>query len=173
MTSPDESPLPDSPDADDQPLANPGARPPIDRSEHATGSSEIESRPDDSPLLYTDLDAPKPSDADPPPQARWLAFGSILLGGLLGGLIGYGTGDLMSSSSVIAALGAVGGAALGALGVGVVAGLTLRAMNEWHAVEHPESETRAASGLVLRTPEPEHETSDRTDPVDDGADETA
>lgn len=109
-------------------------------------------RPSDehTPLLYTDLDAPPPADPTPPTGARWLAFGSILIGGLLGGLIGYGTADLMVESSLVVAVGGLIGAIAGAVGVGVVAGLTLRAMNEWKSVEHPESETRAASGLILR-----------------------
>lgn len=114
------------------------------------GAMEARPSSDDTPLLYTDLQAPQPAESDPPPQARWLAFASILIGGLLGGLIGYGTADLMTTSSVVVALGAVVGAALCALGVGVVASLTLRAMNEWNVVKHPESETRAASGLVMK-----------------------
>lgn len=109
-------------------------------------------RPSDeqTPLLYTDLEAPPPADPTPPAAARWLAFGSILVGGLLGGLIGYGTADLMVDSSLVVAIGGLIGAIAGAVGVGVVAGLTLRAMNEWNSIEHPESETRAASGLILR-----------------------
>ena len=116
------------------------------------GSTAMEARPtgDDTPLIYSDLAAPRPAESDPPPQARWLAFVSILVGGLLGGLIGYGTADLMSTSSVVIALGGVAGAALCAIGVGVVANLTLRAMNEWSVVKHPESETRASSGLVMK-----------------------
>ena len=113
----------------------------------------VERRSDDSPLLYTDLDAPDPADPTPPAAARWLAFGSILLGGLLGGLIGYGTADLMVESSAVVAAGGLLGAVAGAVGVGIVAGLTLRAMNEWRSVDHPESETRAASGLIVREPD--------------------
>ena len=115
-----------------------------------TPSGSLQRADAGSPLLYTDLEAPEPADPTPPTGARLLAFGSILLGGLLGGLIGYGTADLMVDSSVIAALGGLGGALAGAIGVGVVATLTLRAMNEWNSVEHPESETRASSGLVVR-----------------------
>jgi predicted lipid-binding transport protein (Tim44 family) len=110
----------------------------------------IERRSDDTPLLYGDLEAPVPVDPTPPATARWLAFGSILLGGLLGGLIGYGTADLMADSAMVVAIGGLVGAICGALGVGVVASLTLRAMNEWKSVDHPESETRASSGLILR-----------------------
>jgi hypothetical protein len=116
----------------------------------ADDSGQVQPRTDDSPLLYTDLDAPEPVDPSPPAAARWLAFGSILVGGLLGGLIGYGTADLMVDSSALVALGGFLGAVAGAVGVGVVAGLTLRAMNEWKSIDHPESETRASSGLILR-----------------------
>lgn len=105
---------------------------------------------DGAPLLYQDLVAPEPADPDPPPAARWLAFAAILVAGLLGGLIGYGTADLLSESSLIVGLGGIAGAAIGAVGVGVVAGLTLRAMNEWRSVSHPEGETRASSGLIVR-----------------------
>ena len=133
MTDSDESPAPT-----DGPLAPlPGS---------------LQRRGGQSPLLYTDLDAPQPADPRPPSSARWLAFGSILLGGLLGGLIGYGTADLMVSSSLVVTLGGLGGAIAGAIGVGVVAMLTLRAMNEWRSVSYPESETRASSGLVVREP---------------------
>ncbi len=103
-----------------------------------------------SPIPFEDLKAPTPIPATPPMGARVLAFGSILVGGLLGGMIGYGTGDLMATSSIWAGVGALVGAAAGAIGVGVVANLTMRAMNEWRAVDHPESETRASSGLVVR-----------------------
>lgn len=137
MTEPDENPTASPDDATsttDRTLASP----------KTTGL-------EDKPVLYTDLVAPSAMPTEPPPPARWLAFGSILVGGLLGGLIGYGTGDLMTGSPIWAALGGLIGAALCAVGVGIVAGLALRAMNEWKPVKHPESETRAASGLVLRT----------------------
>ena len=112
-----------------------------------TGPAEIEAMtgvPSSSPLPFRDLNAPTAVDPTPPIGARVLAFGSILVGGLLGALIGYGTADLMAESSIIAALGGVIGAAVGAVGVGVVAGLTLRAMNEWHATQHPEDERTIA-----------------------------
>jgi hypothetical protein len=55
-------------------------------------------------------------------------------------MIGYGTGDLLGDgSSLWTGVGAVAGAAAGAVGVGIVAGLTLRAMSEWRAIEHPEA----------------------------------
>jgi hypothetical protein len=66
-------------------------------------------------------------------MARALAFLAIVVGGLAGGLIGYGFVDLQttSDSSVAPAIGAVVGAVLAAAGVAVVAVLVLRAMGEW------------------------------------------
>ncbi len=89
-------------------------------------------------MPFEDLLAPQPLDSTPPEPARWLAFAGILLGGLLGGLVGFGIGDLMGRTSTWAAVGLVVGALIGAVGVGIVATLTLRAMNEWNSVEHPE-----------------------------------
>jgi outer membrane lipoprotein SlyB len=96
-----------------------------------------------APLPFEDLAAPEPIEADPPPSARIAAFGSVLLGGLLGGLVGYGVGDVMFRDDLWAAVGALLGALTGAIGVGVVANLTLRAMNEWNAVNHPEDDRTA------------------------------
>lgn len=93
-----------------------------------------------SVLPFDDLEAPAPLDSAPPPAARWLAFLGILVGGLLGGMIGWGVGEIMGGSSTWAAVGALLGGLTGAIGVGVVANLTLRAMNEWKAVEHPEDD---------------------------------
>ncbi len=102
---------------------------------------EIEpAHPDNGLLPFQDLAAPEPIDAAPPSSARLLAFLSILVGGALGAAVGYGIGDLMGGTSTWAATGALIGGLTGAIGVGVVANLTLRAMNEWRAVEHPESE---------------------------------
>ena len=108
-------------------------------------SDEIEpTRSDDDLLPYEDLPfqdlvAPEPIDAAPPSQARWLAFAAILVGGLLGARVGFGVGDLMGGS-VGATIGAVIGGLTGAIGVGMLANLTLRAMNEWRSVEHPEAD---------------------------------
>lgn len=70
--------------------------------------------------------------------ARILAFAAILVGGLCGGLIGYGFTDLQCTDGCTGLAGGIGllGAVLGAAGVGVVAVLALRAMGEWRAVEH-------------------------------------
>ncbi len=96
-----------------------------------------------APLPFEDLAAPEPLDADPPAAARYAAFGSVVLGGVLGALVGYGVADVMFRDSTWAAVGALLGALTGAIGVGVLANLTLRAMNEWNAVAHPEDDRRS------------------------------
>lgn len=93
-------------------------------------------------LPFQDFVAPKPLPTQPPTQARWLAFAGIVVGGLLGGMIGYGTADLLGAQPWLAAFAAVAFAVGGATGVGIVAQLTLRAMNEWRAVQHPEDPRR-------------------------------
>ena len=62
---------------------------------------------------------------------------------LLGGLIGYGVADLLTGSQVLAATGWLLFGVGGAVGVGIVAALTLRAMNEWREVQHPEADEDA------------------------------
>ena len=70
----------------------------------------------------------------PSTGARVLAFAAILFGGLCGGLIGYAFMDLQCTGDCGALAGGAGllGAAVGAIGVGVVAVLALRAMAEWN-----------------------------------------
>jgi len=91
-------------------------------------------------LPYANFDAPKPLVSEPPEAARWLSFAGILVAALLGGMIGFGTTDLLGAprwaSALVAVLFAIGAA----VGVGIVAQLTLRAMNEWNAVQHPEDQ---------------------------------
>ncbi len=67
----------------------------------------------------------------PSTTARVLAFVSILVAGLAGGLIGYGFVDLQGGSSGWSALGALVGAVAAAAGTAVIAVLVLRAMGEW------------------------------------------
>lgn len=67
----------------------------------------------------------------PSTGARLVAFCSILLGGLAGGLIGYGFVDVQGGSSGWAAVGALVGAIAAAAGTAVIAVLVLRAMGEW------------------------------------------
>src|SRR5262245_66632267 len=70
--------------------------------------------------------------------ARVLAFVSILLGGLCGGLIGWALVDLQCTGDcgVVAGIAGLIGAVLGAAGVAVVAVLALRAMGEWRTIQH-------------------------------------
>jgi hypothetical protein len=87
---------------------------------------------------------PEPPDPDYAPSslpstgARLLAFVAILVGGLCGGLIGYGFTDLQCTGDCTVLAGTIGllGAVIGAAGVGVVAVLALRAMGEWRTVAH-------------------------------------
>ncbi len=74
----------------------------------------------------------------PSTGARVLAFVAILVGGLCGGLIGYGFTDLQCADDCATLAGGAGllGAVIGAAGVGVVAVLALRAMAEWQT-RHP------------------------------------
>jgi hypothetical protein len=91
-----------------------------------------------------DRPAPGPDSPDYAPSslpslgARILAFAAILLGGLCGGLVGYGFTDLQCADGCTGLAGGVGvlGAVLGAGGVGVVAVLALRAMGEWRTIQH-------------------------------------
>ena len=78
----------------------------------------------------------------PPTGARVLAFVAILVGGLCGGLIGYGFTDLQCADdcSTLAGGAALLGAVIGAVGVGVVAILALRAMSEWRTRPTPDDD---------------------------------
>lgn len=93
-------------------------------------------------LPFESLVAPLPLRSAPPSTARWLGFAAILFGGVLGAIIGWGTGDVLGGTDAWAATGALVGAVFCAIGVGVVVSLTLRAMNEWNAVHHPEADLR-------------------------------
>lgn len=65
--------------------------------------------------------------------AYFLAFVSVVLAGGFGAVIGYGLADLSveESSTALNIVGLIVGAVVGAVGVGVVAVLVLRAMAEW------------------------------------------
>lgn len=69
--------------------------------------------------------------------ARGLAVLSILIGGLCGGLIGFAltdvqcTGDCTTWKGIGILVGAVGAA----IGIAIVAVLTLRAMDEWDTLQ--------------------------------------
>lgn len=112
-------------------------------------------------LPFESLDAPQPLPAAPPTTARWLGFAAILIGGILGGAIGWGTGDVLGRTDLWAAVGALVGAVSCAAGVGVVATLTLRAMNEWNAVHHPEADR--PQGIIGDRPAPSTPTGDADD----------
>jgi hypothetical protein len=75
----------------------------------------------------------------PSTTARILAFVSILAGGAIGAVIGYGVTKVSSTNASAASLGI--GALFGALfiagGIAVVAVLVLRAMGEWRALDRP------------------------------------
>lgn len=73
----------------------------------------------------------------PSTTARALAFVSILVGGLCGGLIGWALVDLQCDGYCGVAAGGAGlvGAVVGAGGVAVVAVLALRAMGEWRSIQ--------------------------------------
>jgi hypothetical protein len=75
--------------------------------------------------------------ATPSTPVRALAFASIVIAGICGGLIGYAFTDLQCEDGCTAAagLGGVIGAVIGAVGVAIVAVLVLRAMDEWETVK--------------------------------------
>ena len=79
----------------------------------------------------------RPISALPSPVARGIAFGSILLAGVLGALIGHGFMRLQCKDGCGAgpAIGAVIGAIFFAAGTAVVAVLSLRAMGEWRRID--------------------------------------
>jgi hypothetical protein len=69
----------------------------------------------------------------PSRTAYLLAFFSVVLAGVFGGIIGYGIVDVGSKGPANTAklLGTLIGAGGGAVGVGIIAVLVLRAMAEW------------------------------------------
>ena len=79
----------------------------------------------------------RPLSALPSPAARAIAFASIILGGVAGGLIGYSlvrvqcTGECAVGRGVGAFIGAV----VAAIGMSIVAVLVLRAVGEWRDIE--------------------------------------
>jgi hypothetical protein len=69
----------------------------------------------------------------PPRGAFLFAYVFVVIGGLFGGAIGYGLVNVSSTGGtpVEKALGALAGAIIAAVGLGIVAVLALRAMAEW------------------------------------------
>ncbi|MDH4280452.1 MAG: hypothetical protein OEW83_20500, partial [Acidimicrobiia bacterium] len=90
------------------------SRPPEQPNGHGSGGSEVmQSPPAASPVPtpgFTNLAAPDPVVAAPPQSARAAAFAAILVGGLLGGLVGFGIGDVLYSDSTWSAVAALAGA---------------------------------------------------------------
>jgi hypothetical protein len=85
---------------------------------------------------------PLPNDDVTPPMlpSRWaflLAFGGVVLAGILGAIIGFGIADVSSQSDLSHLIGVFVGALIGAGGVGIVAVLVLRAMAEWRRQNPP------------------------------------
>ncbi|HUP86089.1 MAG TPA: hypothetical protein VM143_10525 [Acidimicrobiales bacterium] len=76
----------------------------------------------------------------PSPLARAVAFAAILVGGSCGALIGWSFVDLQCEGDCATpgGIGALVGGVLAALGVAVVAVLTLRAMGEWKRIKEDE-----------------------------------
>jgi hypothetical protein len=86
---------------------------------------------------------PVPENEPTPPMlpsrgSFLLAFGAVVLAGILGGIIGYGIADVSSHSDLSHLLGTFIGSVIGAAGVGIVAVLVLRAMAEWRR-QNPQS----------------------------------
>ena len=133
------------PDTDETPSDGGTDEPvgPIDREgPDATDSVEIAPEALPEAVDTTKLPPARLPSAAPSAPARALAFGSILIAGLCGGLIGFAFTDLQCDDGCTgwAGIGAVIGAFVGAAGVGIVAVLVLRAMDEWNSVQerHPE-----------------------------------
>jgi hypothetical protein len=84
--------------------------------------------------MAEDVD-PTAFDTGPgPSRAAFLtAYLGVVVAGLFGGAIGYGLVNVSSANPATSelAIGALVGAAVAAIGVGVVAVLALRAMAEW------------------------------------------
>ncbi|MBJ7421931.1 MAG: hypothetical protein JHC58_03650 [Ilumatobacteraceae bacterium] len=79
----------------------------------------------------------RPLSALPSVFARAVAYVSIIIAGIAGALIGFTLVDLQCQGDcdVPNSIGLILGAATGALGMGVVAVLVLRATGEWKELE--------------------------------------
>ena len=85
---------------------------------------------DDPAVMLTDFAAPT---ALPSVAARGVAFASIVIAAVCGGLVGFAITDIQCGGdcSWLAVLGAVAGSFLTAVGTAIIAVLVLRAMAEW------------------------------------------
>lgn len=82
----------------------------------------------------------RPLSAIPPRTARVIAFASVLIAGLFGGLLGYAMSDAFCDGDcrVINGISLLAGSVITAGGLAVVAVLALRAMGEWHDIRDRE-----------------------------------
>ena len=82
----------------------------------------------------------RPLSALPSPLARGVAFAAIIVAGLCGALIGWSFVDLQCEGDCATpgGIGALVGGVSAAIGVAVVAVLTLRAMGEWKRIKEEE-----------------------------------
>lgn len=103
-----------------------------DHGELAPSAAAMPARLDPERLPVAAIPAATPSK-----PVRALAFASIVIAGVCGGLIGYAFTDLQCDDGCTAAagIGGVIGAVIGAAGVAIVAVLVLRAMDEWETVK--------------------------------------
>lgn len=78
----------------------------------------------------------------PSVAARAVAFLAILVGGGMGALIGYGFVDIQCDGDCATpnGIGAVVGGLVAAVGVAIVAVVTLRAMGEWRRIQEERGE---------------------------------
>ena len=90
--------------------------------------------PDDIPPPTPPTTAPSGA---PSVGARVVAFVAILVGGAAGGFIGWSFVELQCEGdcTTAAGIGGLVGAALAAVGVGIVTVLALRAMDEWKTIQ--------------------------------------
>ena len=88
-------------------------------------------------------------DAGPPIWARLLAVSAIIIAGVCGGLIGWSIVDLQCTGdcATLSIAAGIGTSIVCAIGVAVVAVLSLRAMAEWKALE-ARDRARRARGLT-------------------------
>ena len=88
------------------------------------------SPPADDPVALSDFAAPT---ALPSTLARALAFGSVIVAAVCGGLVGFAIADLqcIGNCDGWSLLGAASGALVASIGTAVIAVLVLRAMAEW------------------------------------------
>ncbi len=99
-----------------------------------------------TPSAADPTDPTDPDSALPSVLARVLAFGSVLIGGVAGGFIGYAFADIGGFDGAPVGLITFLCALMGAGGVAVVAVLTLRALGEWETIRRRE----AAEGTPAR-----------------------